>query len=240
MELMEKNFKSESKTIKFLLKTLFFLIHLAIMTEMVAHPKFRHFLKLLFFLYLTKPYYTTIKHRYYTFWTFSIALYIYLLFKVNEQFFNMHQSHIGALYLISSVVLVAIMYLLSSPIYYPRVNWWEYDFRYRDDLKIKVNIGEEEVEARLTDLRRHAGCIAIFEDVNIGKGIVVNAKVEDESVILRGIVMSKRRELIGRPYIYGVQFKFDNRRNKKRYSMLKQIWNNEKNNKKRIKFANIT
>lgn len=242
MDTIEKNFKSESKTIKFLMKAFFFFVHLAIMTEMVANPKFRHFIKLLFFLYLTKPYYKTIKNRYYTYWTFSIALLIYLLYKINEQFFTLHQEHIGALYLISSLILVWKMYLLSSPIYYPRVNWWEYDFRYRDDLKIKVKLDEteQEVEARLTDLRRKAGCLAIFEEVNLGKEVVVTGTVGDEIVNLRGIVMSKRRELLGRPYIYGVQFKFDNRRNVKRYNLLKKIWVREKNNKKKTKFAHVT
>ena len=241
MDTIEKNFKSESKTIKFLMKAFFFFVHLAIMTEMVANPKFRHFAKLMFFLYLSKPYYKTIKNRYYTYWTFSIGILIYLLFKINEQFFTLHQDHIGVLYLISSLILVWKMYLLSSPIYYPRVNWWEYDFRYRDDLKIKVKVDEQdEVEARLTDLRRQAGCLAIFEEVNLGKEVVVTGTVGDEVVNLRGVVMSKRRELLGRPYIYGVQFKFDNRRNKKRYNLLKKIWVREKNNKKKTKFAHVT
>lgn len=242
MDALDKNFKSESKMIKFLMKALFFFIHLAIMTEIVANPKFRHVLKLIFFLYLSKPYYKTIKHRYYTYWTFSALLFFFLLFKTNEQFYQLHQPHIGTLYLISSLLLVWKMYLLSSPIYYPRVNWWEYDFRYRDDLKIKVKINEEknELEARLTDLRRQAGCLAIFEEVNLGDELVITATVEEETVNLRGIVMSKRRELLGRPYIYGVQFKFDNRRNKKRYNLLKKIWIREKDNKKKIKFGHAT
>jgi hypothetical protein len=127
------------------------------------------------------------------------------------------------------------MYQLSSPIYYPRFNWWEYDFRYRDDLKIKVKNEESEHDARLTDLRRHAGCVALFEEINIGKEIVVSAKIENESVNLRGIVMSKRRELLGRPYIYGIQFKFDSKTNKKRYSHLMKLWKIGKNIKKRSK-----
>lgn len=239
MEKREKTFKSESKTIKFLLKAFFFFVHLAIMTEIVANPKFRHVIKLIFFLYLSKPYYKTIKHRYYTFWSFSAALIIFLLYKINEQYFQLHQPHIGFLYLVSALILITKMYLLSSPIYYPRVNWWEYDFRFRDDLKIKVKIDEEEVQARLTDLRRHAGCLAIFEEVELGKEVTITATVEGETVNLRGFVMSKRRELIGRPYIYGVQFKFDNRRNKKRYSLLKKIWNKDKNLKKKIKIEHV-
>jgi hypothetical protein len=236
---IEANFKSETKTITFLMKAFFFFIHLGIMTEFVAAPKFRHAIRLIFFIYLSQPYYKTIKHRYYTYWSFSLGFFIYLLFKINEQFFNLHQPHIGALYTIAILMLISKMYILSSPIYYPRVNWWEYDFRFRDDLKIKVKINEEEIEARLTDLRRQAGCVALFPEVNLGKELIISAAVGDESVLLRGLVMSRRRELIGRPFIYGIQFKFDNRRNKKRYVMLEKLWKREKNNKRKKKFAHV-
>lgn len=239
MDSIEHSFKSETKTIKFLLKAFFFFIHLAIMTEIVAGPKFRLVLRLLFFLYLSTPYYKTIKHRYYTYWSFSIMLFIYMLFKIDEQFFVLHHSHIGVLYLISCLLLITKMYILSSPIYYPRVSWWEYDFRYRDDLKITVKVHDNEYMSRLTDLRRFAGCVALFEELKLGDEILMNAKVDDVSVTLRGQVMSKRKDLIGRPLIYGVQFKFDSRSNKKRYIQLHRLWKKEKNNKRRLKFANV-
>lgn len=237
MDTLDQTFNSETKTIKFLLKALFFFIHLAIMTEIVAGPKFRLGVRLMFFLYLSTPYYKTIKHRYYTYWTFSAFLFFYMLFKINEQFYIVHHPHIGVLYIISIVLLVLKMYMLSSPIYYPRVNWWEYDFRYRDDLRIQVKCEGQEFEARLTDLRRYAGCVGLFEELKLGQEIIITAKVEDSSVNLRGQVMSKRRDLIGRPLIYGIMFKFDSRTNKKRYLQLVKMWKNEKNNKRRLKFA---
>ncbi len=240
MDSIEHSFKSETKTIKFLMKAFFFFIHLAIMTEIVAGPKFRLVLRLIFFLYLSTPYYKTIKHRYYTYWSLSSLLFLYMLFKIHEQFFELHHAHIGILYLISCFILIMKMYLLSSPIYYPRVSWWEYDFRYRDDLKITVKIKDSEYVARLTDLRRYAGCVALFEELKLGTEIIINAKVDDVSVNLRGQVMSKRKDLIGRPFIYGVQFKFDSRSNKKRYIQLVRLWKKEKNNKRRLKFANVT
>ena len=239
MDNIEQNFKSESNIIKFLLKSFFFFIHLAIMTEIVAGPKFRLVLRLLFFLYLTKPYYKTIKHRYYTYWSFSLFLFIYILFKINEQFFILHHTHIGVLYLISCLILICKMYILSSPIYYPRVSWWEYDFRYRDDLKIFITQNDQDVEARLTDLRRYAGCVALFDELKLGEEITINAKVDDVSVRLKGQVMSKRRDLIGRPLIYGVKFKFDSRSNKKRYVQMVKLWKIQKNTKMKLKFAHV-
>lgn len=239
MEIIEKNFSSETKTIKFLMRLLFFLIHLAIMTEIVDNPKFRFGIRLVFFLWLAKPYYKTIKHRYYTYWTFSLLLISYLLFKSYEQYFTLQHTHIGALYFLSSIVLVIKMYLLSSPIYYPQVSWWEYDFRYRDDLKITIKSQDNEYKARLTDLRRHAGCVAVFEELKLGEEIIVNAALDEDNVLLRGIVMSKRRDVIGRPLIYGVQFKFDSKSNKKRYQSLERLWKNLKNNKKKMKFSHV-
>jgi hypothetical protein len=239
MDKLDTTFKSETKTIKFLLKAFFFFIHLAIMTELVAAPKFKVVIRLLFFLYLSGPYYKTIKHRYYTYWSFSLMLFLYILFKINEQVFVLHQSHIGVLYFISSLILIVKMYILSSPIYYPRVNWWEYDFRYRDDLKIKIKSGDNEYDARLTDLRRYAGCVGVFEELKLGDEIIIVAKVDDVAVNLRGQLMSKRRDLIGRPLIYGVMFKFESRSNKKRYVQLLRLWKKEKNSKRKLKFAHV-
>jgi hypothetical protein len=239
MDSIEQNFKSETRTIKFLLRMLFFFIHLAIMTEIVGNFKIGYVIRLFFFIYFMRPYQKTIKNRYYTYWTFSAMLFVYLLVKINEQLFQMHHGHIGVLYVIAALILILKMYILSSPIYYPRVSWWEYDFRYRDDLKITVKKSEQILEARLTDLRRLAGCVALFEELKLGEEIIVNAKVRDESVTLRGQIMSKRRELLGRPLIYGIQFKFDSRTNKKRYGMLEKMWKKEKNSKRKSKFADV-
>lgn len=239
METIEQTFKSETKTIKFLMRAFFFLIHLAIMTEIVDNPKFRLGVRLVFFLWLAKPYYKTIKHRYYTYWTFSALLFIYLLYKVYEQFYVLNNDHIGILYLLSILILIIKMYMLSSPIYYPQISWWEYDFRYRDDLKISVKSQDQEMNARLTDLRRQAGCVAMFEELKLGEEIIINAALDEDNVLLRGIVMSKRRDVIGRPLIYGVQFKFDSKSNKKRYESLERLWKKQKNNKRKMKFAHV-
>lgn len=238
METLEQNFKSETKTIKFLYRAFFFIVHLAIMTEIVDNPKFRFGLRLVFFLWFAKPYFKTIMNRYYTFWTFSILLVFHLSYKTYEQYFIHPHPHIGFLYLTAVLILILKMYILSSPIYYPQVSWWEYDFRYRDDLKITVKADDGELPARLTDLRRQAGCVALFRELKLGQEITLSANMDNDSVLLKGQVMSKRRDLIGRPLIYGVQFKFDSRSNKKRYSHLERLWKKQKLSKKKMKFAN--
>jgi hypothetical protein len=239
---IEVNKPTESRTISFLARLLFFLIHLAIMTEIIAGPvKFRLFVRFVFFLWFVKPYLSTIKNRYYTYWSLSVALAIYLVIKINEQFFVMDRPHMGWLYVFAEAVLFINMFLLSSPIYYPIVSWWEYDFRFRDDLKIHVKLEEveEEFEGRLTDLRRHAGCVSAFQEYKIGDVVFVKATVDGESATLKGVVMSKRREYFGRAWNYGVQFKFDSKMARKRYERLGNLWIKEKNTKKKLRISYV-
>ncbi len=240
LEKLDEHFKSESRAIRFFARALFFLIHLGIMTEIIAGPaKFRMFVRLGFFLWLLKPYLSTIKNRYYTFWSISVGLAGYLALKINEQLYIAERPHIAWIYAVAVVVLFINMYLLSSPIYYPIVSWWEYDFRFRDDLKIEVKSEktEEEFEGRLTDLRRYAGCVSAFQEFQLGTPVSIKAKVENESVILKGIVTSKRREHFGRAWNYGVQFKFDGKIAKKRYEQLGKIWNKRRLEKKKLRMS---
>lgn len=231
MEPLEQQFKSETRTIAFLGQGLFFLLHLAIITELINDFALLTLIRLLFFFYFKNSFLKTIKQRYYTFWTFSFFLTLYLVYKM----VSVEHLHILLLYAIAQLFLFIEMYILSSPIYYPRVSWWEYDFRYRDDLPISLKFGDEIEVARLTDLRRLAGCIALFRDVKLGEELTINSRVDDEEVSLKAIVMTRRRELVGRPIIYGVQFRFDNRSNKKRYIRLMKLWKKDKKNKKLLK-----
>jgi ribosomal protein S1 len=103
------------------------------------------------------------------------------------------------------------MYFLSSPIYYPRVSWWEYDFRYRDDLKIEVKSFEDVIDARLTDLRRQAGCVAIFEELKIGQEIKVQVIKFDEATKRVSLGMKQLQqnpwEFISQKYPIGASLK---------------------------------
>lgn len=238
--IINRPIRTESRAISFYARAVFFLIHLAIMTEMIAGPlKFRLFARFVFFLWFVKPYLATIKNRYYTYWSLSFVLAIHLVFKINEQLFVMNRPHIAWIYVVAEILLFCNMYLLSSPIYYPIVSWWEYDFRYRDDLKITVKHDhlDTEQDARLTDLRRHAGCVSSFEEFKIGDLIAIKATVDGESALLKGIVMSKRREYFGRAWNYGIQFKFEGKIAQKRYEQLGKLWKKGKSTKKKLRLA---
>ncbi len=133
-------------------------------------------------------------------------------------------------------------YLLSSPIYYPLVHWWEYDFRYRHDLKIELNHEGMSFPGRLTDLRREAGCVVSFDDFPPRKNLSIKTvlKHSDEHIdhiILTGELMSKRGNSIGRGFIYGVNFILKTDEEKRAYKKLMQYWRRERSVRMRRKFS---
>jgi hypothetical protein len=98
------------------------------------------------------------------------------------------------------------MIILFSPIYFPIVSWWNYDFRFRHDLKIQVrNVESVEKIARLSDLRRGAGCVSSFEDYAIGSDITLVVKLAGREFELEAEIFSRRQYSLGRPFIYGVK-----------------------------------
>lgn len=169
-------------------------------------------------------YYQTAKKLFYTFWTFSGLLTIYLL----VQFFQA-ESNLSYYSLLLALFFLAIeLYVLSSPIYYPIINWWDYDFRFRYDLKISPIINGIDREGRLTDLRRGAGCITLFEDLDVGKRIELDIKIEDQTFKATVEIMSKRQHSLGRPFHYGVNFVTTEHFNHADFSLLVTKWKNYK------------
>lgn len=236
----ELNLETDNKLISFLFKAFVFLLHLSIAMEVImANFKIGYILRFLFFLFFARMYARTVKNRYYTFWSLSTFLLVYIGYKIYQNITIYQHTPLYYIYGAMILMLVWMMYLLFSPIFYPRVSWWEYDFRYRDDLNIKIQKGEEWFEGRLTDLRRFAGCVASFEDLKRGDEIIVQSDIQGKNVMLRGQVMSKRRETVGRPIIYGVKFRFESKTAKRRYKELGNIWKAEKIKKNQLKFSQV-
>lgn len=110
------------------------------------------------------------------------------------------------------------MRILYSPLYYPRVGWWEYDYRIKKDMKVKTKFNGDETQGRITDLRMKAGCLISFDKFQAGDHIeliIDNLKYEI-------LVCTHRRVLLGRPEVYGFVFKRD--KDKVHYNEVKQIW----------------
>jgi hypothetical protein len=162
----------------------------------------------------------TIKNLYYTFWTFSSLLLIFIFFQI--YFVEFHSATYSLL--LAAIFLIAEMYVLSSPIYYPVVNWWDYDFRFRYDLPLKTKIAETEVEGRLTDLRRRAACIVLFEDISVGERLDLEMQFDEHRFIPTIEIMSKRQYSLGRPFHYGVSFRFNDNFSLNDYNQLLALW----------------
>ncbi|OUR92987.1 hypothetical protein A9Q84_21005 [Halobacteriovorax marinus] len=192
--------------------------------------------KLFFLLFFYKMFFKTVTDLYYSFWTFSIGTVGFVTYKLVNIISTQSDLQLFYLYLIAAVVLLIQMYILLSPIYYPRVSWWEYDFRYRDDLKVKLNEEGVELEARLTDLRRNAGCLSVFKDIKVGSKVKVMANngVRDFTFLVE--VMSRRQYSLGRPASHGVKFIFNEENRETDYDEFYSFWVKEKMTKKNSRF----
>lgn len=182
-----------------------------------------------------RSFFITKKELFYSFWTFSAALALFIVYKIIFSEFGSIESTL--LYLTALVLLGVEVYILSSPIYYPRVMWWEYDFRYRTDLKVQIFTKEEEkIESRITDLRRNAGCVASFEEIKPGTIIKMESPKYFNGVLELEII-SKRIYSLGRPYSYGVKFCLNNNDDVLAYKDLLNIWRNETLQRRQRKFT---
>jgi hypothetical protein len=199
------------------------------------------FTKLLFISFASVLFYKTLKNLYYTFWTFSIFFLLFYFTSLFGSFSGEGTFLLMSCYLFSCTLLSLEMYLLYSPIYYPVVRWWEYDFRYRHDLKAlvtKINCEKnEEYIGRLTDVRRNAGCIQLFEKLKISEKVSINVTLDEVTTkILRGEVISKRQYSVGRPWNYGIKMSFENLEEQAQYKELEFNWKSDRQDKIKRKF----
>lgn len=128
---------------------------------------------------------------------------------------------------------------MSSPLFYPRVQWWEYDFRYRGDLKTMVKHQDKTYEARLTDLRRDAGCVELFENLSIDDTIKLEIDFNGKVYGISAIVKTITELLPGRPLRYGVKIDIKDVHHKNNFLDLKRSWSESNKVKLRRKFTKI-
>lgn len=179
----------------------------------------------------------TLRELFYSYWTFTALLILYFAGSFIFYIF-IDQFLISSLYFFCLCLYAISSYLISSPVFYPRVNWWEYDFRYRGELKIKYDFEDESHLGRLSDLRRKAGSLISFHEIPIGQSVIISTKFTKETTYKIKII-SKREELSGRGIIYGFIFELENQKALKEYILLHRIWKNRRLAKKRQKFKDV-
>ncbi len=185
--------------------------------------------------------YNTLKNLFYTFWMTTVLLLMLVIFKIFHTYFFSHIDN--NLYLYGTVLFVMMLqcYIMNSPIYFPMVRWWEYDFRYRHELKIMAVYNEKKMVGRLTDLRRMAGCVVLFDELSVGDTLNLYLENDnlDEKNCYRVEIVSKRQYSIGRGYLYGIRFIFQTRDEKKILKTLFKEWRKESSLKNKMKFTKL-
>lgn len=191
---------------------------------------------IIFLIIFYRMFYRTQKNVHYSFWTMSVVSAFLLVFHLLRSLYYYNDFSLFFLYTMSFFLLGVLCFSLYTPVFYPIISWWEYDFRYRNDLKTKVfSESLDSVDGRLVDLRKKAAGLNLFNDLSIGEKLeIAPCSGVDGRLIVE--VVSKRQHSIGRPYTYGVRFLFDSEESKTRYHELEKYWNFERKAKKDKKF----
>ena len=176
------------------------------------------------------------KNKNYGFWGFSFLIGLYIFQKL--LYFTFIEYNILIIYfsILAGIFLLINGYIMSSPLYYPRVSWWEYDFRYRGELKGKGHFSGVDFNLRLSDLRRNCASIIVFEPLPLGGDISIDILFGDKCYKLKGIIKTLREVIPGRPITYGVVLDEGFGEEK---SELRKLWHKKKKANLRQKFTDI-
>lgn len=236
------NFQNSYDKVKFLTLIQFALVFMAFISEAVitnSYIYFGFFLQFLLLLTTFNFHYKALSNLQYTFWNFSLVLVIYYTISLIRNLFVIHSPFIAFLFFIAILLLVFSTYIVSSPLYFPRVHWWEYDFRFRADLRCWADVDGKQYRGRLSDLRRGAACLELFHSVQLGQPLQLNLEILDQNFTLFAEVRSKREPIIGRSMVYGIKFVNNDLEQKQRLKLLTNYWNESRKIKIRNKFAAI-
>lgn len=234
------NLQNSYDKVKFLTFLQFIFVLIGFISEALVTQSVLNFSFIFQFILLVVTfnfYYNALSNLYYSYWNISLILAIYYLVSLTRNFLVIGHPFIGFLYVLSLIFLVSATYIISSPLYYPRVHWWEYDFRFRADIRCSVEIDGKQFRGRLSDLRRGAACLELFNNIAIGHPIQINLEVLNQNFTLFAEVRSKREPIIGRSMIYGVKFVNNDLEQKQRLRLLTNYWHESKKIKIRNKFA---
>jgi len=171
-----------------------------------------------------------------TFWSLTIILMLFYAMAFFRNALVLDNMLASAWYLSALFLLGLSAWQISSPLYYPMVQWWEYDFRFRPDIRVWVEIANEGHRARLTDLRRGAGCVVMFQAAAVGSWINVTTDVMTQKFGMRAQIVSRKEPILGRAFIYGVRFDTEDLEQRQRLKLLTNYWNESKKLKIRSKF----
>jgi hypothetical protein len=234
------NLQNSFDKVKFLTLLQFIFVSIAFVSEAIVTNSIVYFsfvFQLALLLFTFNFYYKALINLYYSYWNISVILVIYYLVSLTRNFLVMGNPAVGSLFFLSLILLIAAGFIISSPLYYPRVHWWEYDFRFRADIRCLVEIDGHQFRGRLSDLRRGAACLELFTHSQIGQPIQINLEILNQNFTLFAEIRSKREPILGRSIVYGVKFLNTDLEQKQRLRLLTNYWDESKKIKIRNKFA---
>lgn len=233
------NLQNSFDKVKFLTLLQAFFVVLGFLSEATIKQillNFTFLFQIIILLVTFNFYYTALKNLFYSFWNISFILMLFYIFgMIRNLLFG--TPIIGVLYFGSIIMMIIACYIISSPLYYPRFHWWEYDFRYRTDLKCQVDAEGIHSVGRISDMRRGAACVELFKSINVGQRIQITLEILNQSYTLFAEVRSKREPIIGRSTVYGVKFISTDLEQRQRLKFITNYWNESKKVKIRNKFA---
>ncbi len=239
--MLKFNLQNSYDKVKFLTVLQFFIVLIAFIAEAFVTRSVLNFSFIIQFILLILAYnfyYSALLNLFYSFWNMSFIFAIYYFLTMTRNFLILGHPLIGFMFLLSIIFLISACYIISSPLYYPRFHWWEYDFRFRTDIKCWVEVDGLQFRGRLSDLRRGAACLELFQSVPIGHPINVNTHILNQNFHLNAEVRSKREPIIGRSIIYGIKFTTEDLEQNQRLKFLTNFWKESKKIKIRNKFSN--
>lgn len=225
----------ELKSVKLIsLILMFALVVLSILERYLSNTWFSFFgvVEVGFIFMIFRAYIKSLNKLNYGLWGFSFIIFLILLKNIiNFSFLEYNQFAIF-LTLFSFTMFGINSYVMSSPIYYPRVQWWEYDYKFRADLKIKIKIGEDVYDARLTDFRRSEASIEMFEVISLENEGTILLEYDNDSFELNFSMKNFKSIIRGRPNRYGLKIS----KKSKDFNKVKSLWSKNKSIKLRRKF----
>lgn len=229
----------KARIIQFILLITTFLLSFLIRSHEKTFFTFSFIFEFFILSILFNFYFRAQKNRNYAYWGISICIFIYLLRAILQYTFVDYNALILYFSFLSSIFLIINIYIMSSPLFYPRVQWWEYDFRYRGDLKATVNLNNDEYDSRVTDLRRDAVCVEVFESLNVDQNVSLNIFFENKNYKIDGTIKTITQLLPGRPFRYGVKVDLKELASKQDFNELRRGWSDSNKVKLRKKFTKI-
>lgn len=217
---------------------LFAFVSEAIVTKSLITLTF--FFQFILLLVVFNFYYSALAKLFYSFWNMSFLLAFYYVVSIFRNVLVLDNPLIGLMFIVCLFLLGASCYIASSPVYYPRVNWWEYDFRFRADIRCWVEYDGKQFRGRLSDLRREAACLELFTSIGVDQTVQINLEILNQNFVLNAEIKSRRETIAGRALIYGIKFVNTDLEQSQRLKLLTNYWKESKRLKIRSKFANKT